>query len=135
MMKNSHLVEKMKDIVEVEEEIDGLIGSDPKLIEYEVDELAAYLNEIGVNVSKAKADQTTEAQRQAQEHYLSIILFSAEDCNQSIERLLQELNDGSLKGQSIFPATPVEALAMLNDYSPIAPMPRATDIYGEVAFI
>ena len=46
VMMNAQLVDRLKDRVEVVEEIGGSIGADPKLI---VDELAAYFKDIGVN--------------------------------------------------------------------------------------
>ena len=57
-MTNAQLVDKLKARVEVVEEIDGSIGSDPNLIK---DELDAYLKEIGVDASNSQASHTTWA--------------------------------------------------------------------------
>ena len=87
-----------------------------------------------MNAYKSKSDHTTDTRRRAQECYLAIILLSAVDCNRAIGRLLQEINNDTLKGHSTFPATLEEALSMLNDCSSIAPATWATDGYEEVAF-
>ena len=46
MMMNAQLVDRLKDKVEIVEEIGESIWADPKII---VDELAAYFKDIGVN--------------------------------------------------------------------------------------
>ena len=79
------------------EEIGGSIGADPKLID---DELAIYVREIGVYAAYARTIHITEAKERAWENYLAVILLSATDSNRTRGRLLQELKNGALKGQS-----------------------------------
>ena len=61
-MKNAQLLENMEARVEVVEEIYGSMGTDPKIIEYE---LNASLKEIGVNAYNTKDYNNTEAQRRS----------------------------------------------------------------------
>ena len=102
MTTNTQLVDKLKARVEVVEEIGGSIGADPKLIE---DELATYIKEIGVDADNSKTIHTTEANNQAHERYLAVIMLSKSDHNRDGGRLLQELKNEALKGQYAFPVT------------------------------
>ena len=129
MIMNEQLVDKLKDIVEVVEEIGGSIGAEIKLFE---DKLTDYLKEIGFSVSDTKSVHTTKTQRRPKEHYVAIILLSVEYCNLARGHLIKELNNYVLKGQSKFTATLAEELSIIKNYSTIASTPRATDEYEEV---
>ena len=113
MMNNTQLVDTLKAIVGVVEEVGGSIGAYTDLIG---DEIATYIKKIGLYAANAKTIHITEAKNQAQERYLSIILLSAEYRNRTIGRLLQLIKNGDLKGQSASPVTLSESLAMLNKY-------------------
>ena len=84
------------------EEIGGSIGSEPKLIEDEID---TYLKEIGVDAANVRLIHTTEAKKRSQERYLAVIMLSEADRNRDGGRLLQELKNEALKGQYAFPVT------------------------------
>ena len=124
-IKNAQLVENLKSRVEVVEEIIRSVEFDRNLME---DKVSAYLKDILVSPSYAKTVHTTKAHRLSREQYLSVILLCVAYRGQSNGRLLQELKNDALKGQSTFPATMAEALAMINDYSDLDPTPRL--IYG-----
>ena len=132
-MTNTQLVEKSKSRVGVVEEIDGAVGVDTHLVE---EELSSFLKYITVILSDAKIIHTTKAHMHVWERYLTVILLCASDRGQSGRCLKQELNNDALKSQPKFPSTLAKALAMINDYSALVPMPQLTDGYdGEgVAF-
>ena len=130
-MKNSHLVEKLRARVEVVKEIGGAVGFNTKLVN---DELAAHLKDIAVSLPGANNTHTTKTHRRARERYLAVILICASDRGRSIIRLLQELKNDALKGQSALPTTLAEAIAIINSYSALAPTPQLTDGYKGVAF-
>ena len=111
-MTNAQLVEKPKVRVEVIEEIGGAIEADTNLVKQK---LAAYLKDIMVDSADVNTAHTTEAQRRALEQYLAVILLCAEDRVRADRRILKELKNDVLKGQSAFPATQAEALAMVTE--------------------
>lgn len=87
-------------------------GVNTKLVE---DKRAMYLKEITVSLTGFKTSHTTKSQRYARERYLAVILLCTEDNGRAGGRLLHELKNNALKGQSAFPATLAKALVVVND--------------------
>ena len=83
-MPNAQLVKNFKSGVEVLEDIGRGIGTDSKLVEYD---LTRYLKEITVDPADATPAQTVEAKRCAREQYLVVILLCAVDHGRSVGRL------------------------------------------------
>ena len=130
-MTNAQLVKKLKVRVELVKEIDRAIGVDSKLVN---GEFAEYPKEIDVDIDDAKTTRTIEAQRRAWEKYLAVILIYAAEHGQTGGKILQELRNDALKGQSMFPVILAKELAMVNDYSIMAPMKQTASGYKIVVF-
>ena len=97
--------------MEVVKEIGGAVGFITKLVN---DELAAHLKDIAVSLPGANNTHTTKTHRRARERYLAVILICAADRCRSRIRLLQELKNKALKGQSAFPTSLAGAIAMIS---------------------
>ena len=63
-----------------------------------------------------------------------VILLCAADRGRTDGWILQELRNDDLKGQSPFPVALYNALAMINNYSAVAPMTQNTSGYEGVEF-
>uniref|UniRef100_A0A7S4MY55 Uncharacterized protein n=1 Tax=Odontella aurita TaxID=265563 RepID=A0A7S4MY55_9STRA len=129
---NAQIVEKLKARVEVVEEIGGLIGDDPKLVETK---LAAYLQEEGVSAANATADHKKEEKRRVKEKYLAVVLLCDADCSRAGGPFLKEIKNNALKGQKTFPNSVAEGFGIMNDYSAAASAPKLINDSEGVEFV